>query len=94
MATSLVWFLNPSIVPIVLAPSPSATAITSQEVGRVSLIEAKEAYDQDLALFLDVRSSNSFEESHIPGAVSIPLNELENRLGELSPSDWIITYCT
>jgi rhodanese-related sulfurtransferase len=32
--------------------------------------------------------------SHIPGSLSIPLAEIETRLSELDPNQWIITYCT
>ena len=35
-----------------------------------------------------------FEQAHIPGALNIPLNDLPDRIQELDPSAWIITYCT
>jgi 3-mercaptopyruvate sulfurtransferase SseA len=63
-------------------------------VSRVSLEEAKTAFDTQEAVFLDVRDSAAYLENHIPGAVSIPLTELEARFGELDPKAWIITYCT
>jgi 3-mercaptopyruvate sulfurtransferase SseA len=65
-----------------------------EEVARVSLEEARAAYDKNEALFLDVRSTSSYASSHIPGARSIPLADLESRMGDLDPSQWIITYCT
>jgi len=64
------------------------------EVARISLEEAKTAFDNQGAVFLDVRSKGSYDQSHIAGAVSIPLSELQSRLGELDPQQWIITYCT
>lgn len=42
---------------------------------------------------LDVRPREEFAAAHIPGAVSIPLDELERRLGELSPEREIVAYC-
>jgi len=66
----------------------------SGEVQRVSLEESKMAFDNGEAVFIDVRSESSYAASHIPGALSIPLAELEGRLGELDPNQWIITYCT
>jgi 3-mercaptopyruvate sulfurtransferase SseA len=72
------------------APTPAGSA----ETPRVSLADAKAAYDQRTAVFLDVRSADDYAASHVPGAVSIPLADLESRLGQLDPSDWIITYCT
>jgi hypothetical protein len=64
------------------------------EVERVSLDDSKAAFDQGNAVFLDVRSAESYAQGHIAGAVSIPLGELGDRIGELDPNDWIITYCT
>ena len=65
-----------------------------QEVVRLELEEVKMAFDDGAAIFLDVRSSDSYAISHIPGAKSIPLAELEGRLDELDSNQWIITYCT
>jgi 3-mercaptopyruvate sulfurtransferase SseA len=64
------------------------------EVQRVTLEESKAAFENGEAIFLDVRSASSYAASHIPGALSIPLAELQSRIGELNPDQWIITYCT
>ena len=72
--------------------SPNVEA--PQEVQRVSLEESKAAFDNNAAVFLDVRSESSYAASHIPGAVLIPLAELQARINELAPDQWIITYCT
>ncbi|MCC6643243.1 rhodanese-like domain-containing protein [Candidatus Peregrinibacteria bacterium] len=42
---------------------------------------------------LDVRSPFEFEESHLPGAINIPIEELENNFSELPKTKHIITYC-
>ncbi|MGD6816009.1 sulfurtransferase TusA family protein [Metabacillus sp. 113a] len=42
---------------------------------------------------LDVREEAEYAFSHIPGAVSIPLGELKNRLGELDKSAGIHVVC-
>lgn len=64
------------------------------QVTRVGLEEAKSAFDTQSAVFVDVRSSEVFAQDRIPGAISIPLDEIEARLGELDRNAWIITYCT
>jgi hypothetical protein len=64
------------------------------EIPRVRLEEAKAAFDGKAAIFVDVRSTAAYQESHVAGALSIPGNELENRTTELNPNEWIITYCT
>ncbi|HEX9121915.1 MAG TPA: metalloregulator ArsR/SmtB family transcription factor [Actinomycetota bacterium] len=42
---------------------------------------------------LDVRPQEEYEAGHIPGALSIPLPELEQRLGELPRDLEIVAYC-
>jgi len=75
-------------------PTTIAPTIDSAQVPRVSLDEAKGAYEAGSAVFVDVRSRASYEASHIPGALSIPLGEIADRLQELDPGRWIITYCS
>jgi rhodanese-related sulfurtransferase len=42
---------------------------------------------------LDVRPREEYEAGHIPGAVSIPLDELADHLAELPPDQEIVAYC-
>ena len=81
-------------LPTLAPPQIGEPQISETEVPRVSLEEAKAAFDAKTAVFLDVRSAGSYAAGHVPGALSIPLNEMEARLGELDPQQWIITYCT
>ncbi len=76
------------------APEVTPTPASVDQVRRVSLADAKAAFDAGSAVFVDVRPTPSYDSSHIPGALSIPLNELTNHLNEFDPSSWIITYCT
>jgi len=70
--------------------------LTEADVPRVSLKEAKAALDSGAAIIVDVRSPSAFETSHIAGAISIPLGDIErNPTGlSLEKDQWIITYCT
>ena len=46
------------------------------------------------ALLVDVRTPAEFAGEHVEGAINIPLNTLEARLGELGPKDGAIgVYC-
>jgi rhodanese-related sulfurtransferase len=47
-------------------------------------------------VFLDVRNPTAWAESNqkIPGAVRIPVDQLDSRLNELDRSATIFTYCT
>lgn len=42
---------------------------------------------------LDVRPAEEFAAGHLPGAINIPLSELEARLGELHPDQEVVAYC-
>lgn len=77
------------------APQESITEeIPYPEIARVSIDEAKSALASGDAVFLDVRSAEAFAVQHIAGAINIPTAEIETRLTELNPSNWIIPYCT
>jgi hypothetical protein len=64
------------------------------DVDRVSIQDAKAAYDAGTAVFVDVRGDDLYNVGHIPGALSIDGDQIETRFNELNPNDWIITYCT
>jgi hypothetical protein len=70
------------------------TEIPLPAISRVTLPDAKQAYDVSGAVFVDVRSNVSYADSHIKGALNIPLNDLPNQLKLLDAKRWIITYCT
>ena len=103
IAVGAVLLLRSRTNPPLSATTPSSPAAATQvaggepsypEIQRVSLDDAKKAFDDGNAVFLDVRSATSFGESHIPGALNIPLADINTRSGELDPNQWIITYCT
>jgi rhodanese-related sulfurtransferase len=81
--------LNRPATPVSI-PTPASVS----QVPRVSLEDAKAAFDVKAAVFLDVRDSSSYASGHIPGAVLIPISDLPTRMGELDRKSWIIPYCT
>jgi hypothetical protein len=84
-----------SSLPTTTAPqTTSAFEIPFPNVVRISLNDAKAAFDNQSALFVDVRDAGTYGSSHITSAINIPLNELDSRLSELPRDRWIITYCT
>lgn len=64
------------------------------EIPRVSITDALSAHSTGTAVFLDVRAATDYAAGHITGAISIPFDQLSDRMNELNPNDWIITYCT
>jgi 3-mercaptopyruvate sulfurtransferase SseA len=69
---------------------------TQAALPRVSIEEARSALESGAAILVDVRSVESYKASHIAGAISIPLNEIEAGPDQLNldKTQWIITYCT
>jgi 3-mercaptopyruvate sulfurtransferase SseA len=88
------WYLYQVLNPEGTVQSLPQSESEDDGVPRVSLADAKAAYETGSAVFLDVRDAESYAQSHITGALSIPLSELPDRMGELNESTWIITYCT
>lgn len=61
-----------------------------EEVGREELIERLRRGD---VVLVDVRPAEEFASGHIDGARSIPLDELERRIGELPADTEVVAYC-
>lgn len=46
------------------------------------------------ARLIDVRSAEEFGRGHLPGAVNIPVQEIDRRLGEVGPTGGeVVVYC-
>lgn len=76
--------------------TPTSLPLTEAGVPRLTVQEAKAAFDSGEAVIVDVRSAESFAAVHIAGAISIPLDQFENNINgiQLDKDQWIITYCT
>ncbi len=95
---SLPQAAEPTIIPTqpqVQNPNGSIPQ-TEADVPRISVEDAKAAYDSGQAIIVDVRSADSYAVGHAVGSISIPLDNFENNIGSLSlkKEQWIITYCT
>jgi rhodanese-related sulfurtransferase/DNA-binding transcriptional ArsR family regulator len=68
-----------------LAHRDEMEAVPAKEV----LARAKKG----LVVVLDVRPAEEFSAGHLPGAINIPIHELEKRLRELPKRKEVIAYC-
>ncbi|WP_237386822.1 ArsR/SmtB family transcription factor [Xenorhabdus sp. Sc-CR9] len=59
----------------------------------ISWEELLDRIKQKSMTLLDVRPKDEFEQGHLPNAINIPVDELENRLGELTSYQDLIAYC-
>jgi rhodanese-related sulfurtransferase/predicted transcriptional regulator len=63
------------------------------ELEPVTCAELEQRLDSEDVLVLDVRPSEEYRASHLPGAVNVPPGELEDRLRELPKNREIVAYC-
>jgi len=55
--------------------------------------ELLERVREGLVTVLDVRPPEEYASGHLPGAINIPLDELEKHLGEFDSDHEIVAYC-
>lgn len=59
----------------------------------VPAVELLQRVRNGLATVIDVRPPEEFAHGHIPGALNIPLDRLEERLGEIPTDREAVAYC-
>jgi rhodanese-related sulfurtransferase len=98
----LIVFAAPFAADAQYLPKKKETATTLQrtsadpKVGaarRISREEAIKLVRENKAVYVDVRSKDSFDRGHIKGALSFPGSQLLARIGELPTDKLVITYC-
>jgi DNA-binding transcriptional ArsR family regulator len=65
-------------------------AVEAEDVPREELMRRARSGQ---VVVLDVRPRHEYASGHIPGAVSVPVEELEQRLAELSADVEVVAYC-
>jgi rhodanese-related sulfurtransferase/DNA-binding transcriptional ArsR family regulator len=59
----------------------------------ISIAELQQRLQRDEVILLDVRPTVEYQAGHIPGALSLPIDELKHRLAELPTDKTIVAYC-
>jgi rhodanese-related sulfurtransferase len=80
---------NPNLI-ITPAQKPDPSL---EEARRISRDDANRLVSEKKAVFVDVRSKESYDAGHIKGAINIPESQLLARMGELPPKMLLVTYC-
>jgi rhodanese-related sulfurtransferase len=71
--------------------------IDAAAVPRLSQQEFQKLHSASDVLIIDVRSASSFEAGHIPGAINVPLAEVETQIDAIrarAKGRQIVTYCS
>jgi len=55
--------------------------------------ELIEKVKQDLVTILDVRPIEEYDAGHLPGAINIPIEELQQHLKDFEPGQEVVAYC-
>jgi hypothetical protein len=90
---------TPAGSPVQITPgSPNSPVVQSsstktEEARRIKPEDAIKMVKEKKAVYVDVRSKESYDAEHIKGAISIPLSELQARFRDLPVGKFIITYC-
>jgi hypothetical protein len=71
-------------MPIVAVDLSKAPKISARQAGR--------AWETDEAVFVDVREMKEHAWAHIPGSISVPMQEMSRHIGELPKDKTIIFY--
>jgi len=79
-------------VPAATPPPPPVA--TPDDAPRITLADAKKAFDEGNAYIVDARAESVYKDEHIKGAVNIPSGTLDDHLKELPTNKKIIVYCS
>jgi predicted sulfurtransferase len=76
--------------------APGIIPLSEAGVPRISVEDAKAAFDSGQAIIVDVRSADAYANGHAEGAINIPLEYFETDIANipLEKDQWVITYCT
>ncbi len=79
--------------PLIALGDPSS-AVDRSKISPISPTEAQTLLSQSplRLMILDVQSEQNFQKKHFKGALNIPLDQLERRSKEISPSQTILVY--
>jgi hypothetical protein len=91
--------IRPLALPLAVAlaawlPAAGARAAAEAEAPRITAEEVIKLAEKGEVVIIDTRSKDTYDSEHAEGARSVPLNELEGRLGELPKDKLIAAYCT
>jgi rhodanese-related sulfurtransferase len=81
-------------LPFLMLAAPGRAAEDEADARRLPLGDVKKALDEGGIVLIDVRAAEAYGNGHIPGALSVPLDQVAAKAGELKKSGKrIVAYC-
>jgi 3-mercaptopyruvate sulfurtransferase SseA len=75
-------------------PAAAPSLPPMDNAARISLEDAKKAFDDGTAIFIDTRSEGTYKQEHIKGSINIPTGSLDSNISKLSKGKKLIAYCS
>ncbi len=75
-------------------PASPTTTATPDDAPRISLADAKKAFDDKSAIFVDTHSKQTYDAEHVVGAINLTANEVGSAGDKLPKGKKIIAYCS
>jgi len=72
----------------------STPNVPSDGVRRVTTVELRDMLDKGTAVVIDTRGADPYKQNHIKGSISVPVDQVANRVGELPRDKTIVAYCS
>jgi len=79
---------------LTITSNSNSSEAVHDEAPRISLEDAKKAFDDGSAVFIDTRPADSYKLEHVKGAINITSNDFEARYKEIPTGKKIIAYCS
>jgi phage shock protein E len=84
-----------ALVALVFVGLAAGLAVAQVAAGRITAAELKKLYDAGTVIVVDVRTPAAYRDSHLKGALSVPLDQVAAKAAELAKSGKpVVTYCT
>ena len=78
-------------------PAPTANSAPADPLAnapRITLADAKKAFDDGDVVFVDTRAEVAYKAEHVKGSLNIPAEAFQTRYAEVPKDKKIITYCS
>jgi 3-mercaptopyruvate sulfurtransferase SseA len=73
---------------------PVAHVDDADDAPRISLADAKKAFEEGTAIFIDTHPKATYDLGHIPGSINVTMQDFEAKFDSIPKGKRIIAYCS